>query len=382
MRLALRLAARGRGTTAPNPMVGALVVRSGQILAKGYHRKAGEAHAEVLALRAAGKGARGGTLYVTLEPCSHTAKRTPPCTEAILASGVRRVVVGMIDPNPQVGGKGVSLLRKAGLDVTTGVCEEACRQLNDGYLSVMTRGRPLVTLKLAATLDGKIATASGDARWVTGEAARRWVHRLRAASDAVLVGVNTVMRDDPELTVRHVRGRNPIRVILDGRLRIPLTARVLDTSAAPTRIATVSASGGTISLRKRRALEKRGAEVLLLPADGKGRVDLRALLVALARRDVQRLLIEGGGEMAASALRAGVVDQVCWFQAPIILGGVDAKCAVGGQSPRRMAEALRLTHVRIRRVGEDWLITGEVEKQSRVRSQESRVKKIKKTSDS
>jgi diaminohydroxyphosphoribosylaminopyrimidine deaminase/5-amino-6-(5-phosphoribosylamino)uracil reductase len=264
----------------------------------------------------------------------------------------------MIDPNPRVKGDGVARLRKSGVAVTTGVLEEACRQLNEGYISVMTRGRPFVILKLAATLDGKIATASGDSQWVTGEAARQWAHRLRAESDAVLVGVNTVIRDDPELTVRRVPGRNPIRIILDGRLRIPLTASVLDPSKAPTRVATVR----PVSSRKRRALEKRGAELLLLPRSerGKGRVDLRALLEALARRDVQRLLIEGGGEVAASALRAGVVDRVCWFQAPLILGGVDARCAVGGESPRRMAEALRLTHVRIRRVGEDWLIWGEL----------------------
>lgn len=354
----LALAAQGRGLTSPNPMVGALVVSDGAAVGEGVHRRAGEPHAEVEALRAAGPEARGASLYVNLEPCVHRG-RTPPCVDALLEAGIRRVVVGCLDPNPVVNGRGVEALRQAGVEVTVGVREEEARVLNRAFFKFIATGRPLVTLKTAMTLDGKIAAWDGASRWITGEAARAEGHRMRAGADAILVGVGTVLRDDPELTVRlpELGPREPLRVVVDSRLRTPPEARLLKVGApARTLIACVAGAPAEAA----RALSARGVEVLGCPARD-GRVDLDALLADLARRGVVSLLAEGGGELHASLLEAGLVDRVAIFVAPLLLGGRHAPGPVGG-SGRGLKEALRLGALEVRRIGRDLLIEADLER--------------------
>jgi len=357
MALALRLAAKARGRTSPNPMVGAVVVKGGRVIASGYHRKAGEPHAEAVALQKAGKAAKGATLYVTLEPCSHTNKRTPPCSPIVIASGVKRVVVAMIDPNPRVSGGGITAIRKAGIEVVSGVLEQEARKLNEAFIKHVTTGMPFVTLKTAQTLDGKIATAKGESKWITGEAARMEGHRLRDRNDAILVGVATVLADDPSLTARIPGGRDPLRIILDSDLRTPPTAKVIrQRSTNRTCIATLERSARTGRLE---ALLDAGAEVLL--AKGRdNRVDLRSLMKVLGGFGITSVLIEGGAEVNASALKAGIVDKVVLFIAPTLMTGKDSLCSVGGSSPNRLAQAIKLREVTSRFVGQDLLVEGYV----------------------
>ncbi len=350
MRVCLREAARARGRQRPNPMVGALVVSGGRVLARGHHARAGEAHAEICALAALGrKPPRGSTLYVTLEPCSHHG-RTPPCAEAVLRAGFSRVVIAMRDPFPLVDGRGMKALRAGGVAVEVGVCEAEARALNAPWLSVVERGRPLVTLKLAVTLDGRIAARGGDARWVTGEASRRVVHRMRDASDAILVGVGTVLADDPGLDVRGVRAsRDPVRVVLDSRLRTPVDARLL--APGPGVIIFASANA---SRARERALRARGAEVVRCRGT---RPEPAEVLAELARRGILSLLVEGGGQVAAAFLGARLVDRAAFFVAPKLVGA-DGVPAVGSLGIGRMAEALSLAEPRVRRLGDDVLIEG------------------------
>lgn len=361
MALALRLAAKARGRTHPNPMVGAVVVAGNRIVGRGYHRRAGGPHAEILALRQAGRQARGATLYLTLEPCCHLDKRTPPCVPAILRAGIARVVVAMADPNPRVGGKGLRALRKAGLTVELGCRRQEAEALNPDYVQWMRQGRPYVTLKAAVTLDGKIATAAGESQWITGKEARRYGHLLRSQADAVLVGLGTVLADDPQLTVRvgpqpALRAiRQPLRVVLDSRLRIPLRARVLRDSPGRTCIATTARA----PRRRIGQIEDMGASVVVLPEEG-GRVSFRACLAMLARIGVSSVLIEGGSEVNASALRAGLVNRAVFIVAPRLLGGQDAKGAIGGRSPRRLAQSFSLSDLKLQRLGGDLAISGEV----------------------
>lgn len=355
MAQALALAWRGAGQTSPNPPVGAVVVRQGRIVGTGYHRRAGELHAEVVALRQAGGRARGATLYVTLEPCCHLNKRTPPCVPFIIAGGVARVVSATRDPNPRVRGRGFAALRRAKLRVHVGVGAAEAERLIEPYRRLVTTGRPFVTLKVAATLDGKIATAQGESRWITDRRARKMVHLMRAHSDAILVGIGTILADDPSLTVRTgpPRGRAPLRVVLDPSLRIPTTARVLSDGQAPTLVVTTSAGTPT----KRATLVRKGTHVVVLPARH-GRISWRGLLKALGRRGIAALLIEGGAEVNASALREGVVDRLFFFLAPKILGGRDAISAVGGESPKSLREALPLKVTSVTQVGSDILVEG------------------------
>ncbi len=362
MSLALRLAAKGLGRTSPNPMVGAVVVSKGRIVGQGYHRKAGGPHAEVFALRQAGPRARGGTLYVTLEPCSHTGKRTPPCVPLVIASQIRRVVVAMVDPNPLVKGRGIRQLRRAGIRVDLGCCREQAEALNVAYCHWITTGRPFVILKAGMTLDGKIATASGEAKWITGDAARRHVHQLRSRVDAIMVGIGTILRDDPELTARiggragRLAARQPLRIVVDSRLRLPLDARVTSVGNG---VATLVAATTNAPRAKLKQLEARGIEVLVFPSRD-GRVPLPTLLSALAKRGITSLLLEGGSELNASALRAGLVDRVMLYVAPRLLGGRDAIGLIGGPSPARLGEAVDLHRLSIRRIGNDRLIQGDV----------------------
>ena len=354
MTRALRLAAKGRGRTSPNPMVGAVIASKGRIVGEGYHHRAGEPHAEVLALRKAGARARGGTLYVSLEPCCHTRKRTPPCAPLLIASGLRRVVVAMLDPNSQVKGRGVSRLRRAGIDVTVGCCREAAERLNEAYIHWVTTGRPFLTLKAAMTLDGKIATAHGESRWITGEEARLQVHRLRSQVDAVMVGIGTVLSDDPQLTARLPGGtvRQPARILLDSRLRIPLHAKVLAASGNSEVLIATTTHAPKSRIKE---LERLGVTVLILPAE-QGRVSLTACLVELGKRGVTSILLEGGSEMNASAFSAGVVNRLQLYVAPSMLGGHDAKGLIGGTSPKSLTEAIPLKDVVVKRIGHDFLI--------------------------
>ncbi|HVG02273.1 MAG TPA: bifunctional diaminohydroxyphosphoribosylaminopyrimidine deaminase/5-amino-6-(5-phosphoribosylamino)uracil reductase RibD, partial [Nitrospira sp.] len=296
MTLALRLAAKGRGFTSPNPMVGAVVVSRGTIIGQGSHRKAGGPHAEVIALSQAGSRAKGGSLYVTLEPCSHLKKRTPPCVPLIVKSGVRRVVVAMVDPNPQVRGRGLAQLKRAGIKIEVGCAETEARQLNEAYAHWVQTGRPFTILKAGMTLDGKIATAAGESQWITDEAARAQAHRLRAGVDAILVGVGTVLRDNPKLTARlsdergRLARRQPLRIVADSRLRIPLKAAVLQyQEAAHTLIATTNAA----SIRKIERLRGKGIDVVVLPNSG-GHVNLSTLWTTMGLLGVTSLLVEGG----------------------------------------------------------------------------------------
>jgi diaminohydroxyphosphoribosylaminopyrimidine deaminase/5-amino-6-(5-phosphoribosylamino)uracil reductase len=354
VRRALRLAARGRGRTSPNPMVGAVIVKRGAVVGEGYHQQVGGPHAEVWALQAAGRDARGATVYVTLEPCCHHG-RTPPCTDALIASGVKRVVAAQLDPDARVSGAGVRQLEKAGVRVDVGVLEEQARRLNEGYLKRIATGLPFVSLKAAMSLDGKIATAGGESRWITGERARRVAHRMRAEHDAIMVGAETALADDPELTVRLAKGRDPLRIVVDSRGRIPATARLLRTGDRPPIIVVTEAAPAA----SRSRLASAGAQVWVSPSV-EGRVDLGWLLRKLAENGVNSLLIEGGGTLAAGALAAGVVDRVYFFLAPLILGGSEARSPVEGDGVSRLAVAWRIQSMRVRRIGEDLLITGEV----------------------
>jgi diaminohydroxyphosphoribosylaminopyrimidine deaminase/5-amino-6-(5-phosphoribosylamino)uracil reductase len=354
MRLALRLARRGLGRTSPNPPVGAVVVARNAVAGRGFHSRAGLPHAEIEALRAAGKRARGATVYVTLEPCAHHG-RTPPCTEALVAAGVRRVVVGTADPNPHVPSDGMGRLRAAGIDVVTGVLTAECAALIAPFRKHVTSGLPWVTLKLAASLDGRIATVTGDARWITGEDSRRYAHRLRAEHDAILVGAETVRCDDPELTCRLRGGRNPLRVVLDGRLRVPAAARVVATATStPTLVLT----GRRVPVARLRPLVACGAEVVQLP-DVDGRLAWRAVLRTLGRRGVMSVLIEGGATVAAAALRAGGVDRLLIFVAPTLIGG-DGVPMVGALGVRRVARALRTGPLVVRRFAADLLVATDI----------------------
>ncbi len=358
MRMALRLAAKARGRTSPNPMVGALVVRNGVVISRGYHRKAGEPHAEALALARAGDAARGATLYVTLEPCSHRGKRTPPCAPLVVSSGVARVVIAMADPNRQVAGGGIRTLQSAGIEVLAGVLRDEAEKLNEAYARHITTGMPFVTLKIAETLDGRIATASGESKWITGEEARREGHHLRDGNDAILVGINTVLKDDPALTTRLPKGRDPLRVVVDSRLRIPLKAKVLtQRSGAPT----IVASLGRAPKAKRTALQKAGIEVVTT-REKDGRVDLRDLMKQLGKRGVMSVLIEGGSEINASALKTGIVDKVVIFVAPMLMSGRDSKGCIGGASPARLSSAVALRDMTVRPVGKDLMIEAYVER--------------------
>lgn len=350
MRLALDLARQGEGRTSPNPTVGAVAVRDGVVVGRGFHAQAGGPHAEVGAFDEAGDRAAGATLYVTLEPCSHHG-RTPPCADLILSRGISRVVCAMVDPDPRVSGRGIERLRKAGVEVTVGVLEAEARRLNAFYVKHRTTGLPFVILKLAQSLDGRIATASGDSRWITGEAARDRAHLLRSRVDAVLVGVGTVIADDPRLTVRRVAGRDPARVVVDSALRIPGMARAF----GPGRTIVATTEGADEG--RARKLRERGAEVWRLPSTA-GRVDLRALMAELGRQGFLSVMIEGGAAVAASALKAGVVDQAQVFIAPRVIGA--GLGAVGDLGIERVAEGIRLTDVEVEHVGDDLLYIASV----------------------
>jgi diaminohydroxyphosphoribosylaminopyrimidine deaminase/5-amino-6-(5-phosphoribosylamino)uracil reductase len=354
---ALRLAAEGFGRTSPNPMVGAVVVRDDRVVGEGAHLRAGEPHAEAIALSVAGAAARGAACYVSLEPCAHVG-RTPPCADALVRAGVARVIAACRDPNPRVDGQGLARLRAAGIEVTVGIREAEARALNRAFVCAVTEGRPHVTLKAALTLDGKIAAADGSSRWITGEAARLEGHRLRFAADAILVGIGTVLADDPRLTIRHpeLPPKEPWRVVADSRLRMGPDAEVLR-AGDPARV--IVACVAPAPAGPAAAIRARGARVLELPGDEDGRVDLRALLGDLRALDVIAVLVEGGSELAGALVEAHLVDRVAFFVAPRLLGGRGAPGSVGGRG-RPLKDALALVDLRTRRLGDDLLIEADV----------------------
>ncbi len=352
MRRALALARKGVGRTSPNPAVGCVIVRDNVVVGEGWHQKAGTPHAEVHALRQAGALASGADLYVTLEPCSHFGK-TPPCADALVDARVARVFIGMIDPNPRVSGSGIAKLRSAGIEVISGLLESACFSINRPFIKQVTTGLPYVTLKSAMTMDGRTGTASGDSRWVTGESARKMVHRLRGTHDSIMAGVGTVLADDPQLTCRVRRGHDPLRVIIDSTLRIPAKAEVLHVkSKASTLIATISTDSAKIA-----PLKAYGAEILQCKARD-GRVDLLDLLYRLGSRGVQSILLEGGAELAGAMLREQLIDRCIFFYAPKLVGG-DGVGLFSGSGVERMADAIRLSGVSVGIIGEDIIVEGE-----------------------
>lgn len=353
LRRALVLARRGQGRVTPNPLVGAVVVRNGRVVGEGWHRRFGGAHAEVEALARAGRKARGATIYVTLEPCAHHGK-TPPCTDAIRAAGVTRVVAAMRDPNPRVAGGGARKLARAGLGVRVGLLEAEARALNPGFVSAAERGRAHVTLKLAASLDGCVATAGGDSRWITGPLARKEAHRLRAAHDGVVVGGRTVRTDDPELTVRHVRGVDPARIVLDPRLESSPEARWLTRATARRIIVTTRRATAARRLRFAAA----GAEVWDAPEDRRGGVSLSWFVRRAASEGVLSLLVEGGGRLAGAFLSAGLVDRLALFTGPLLLG--DGRRFSAGLRVPRVEGAPRIRVTRWKRLGDDALVEGDL----------------------
>jgi len=356
MKEAIRLAAKGLGRTSPNPVVGAVIVRDGRVIASGYHKKAGQNHAEVEALsRIDGKGRADDILYVTLEPCNHYG-RTPPCTEAILKSGVRNVVVGMLDPNPAVNGGGAGFLRRNGVNVVSGVLEAECRRLNEVFEKFITTGRPFVTAKSALTLDGWSAASTGHSRWITNERSREFVHRLRDRCDGIMTGVGTIIADDPSLTARpkNRRGRDPVRIIVDTRLRIPHNAKVLNHNSSAKTILAVGDGAPSALLQD---INKTGVSIMTCPIKD-GRIDLNALMDALGKMLITSLLVEGGAGIMGSMIKEKLIDKFHIFKAPRILGGDDGIPMARGKGPERMDQAIRLRDIDIKRFGEDILITG------------------------
>ncbi|MDH3474700.1 MAG: bifunctional diaminohydroxyphosphoribosylaminopyrimidine deaminase/5-amino-6-(5-phosphoribosylamino)uracil reductase RibD [Rhodospirillales bacterium] len=354
MRAALALARRGLGRVAPNPAVGCVLVKDARIVGRGWTQAGGRPHAETEALARAGEAARGATAYVTLEPCSHHGK-TPPCAEALIAAGIARSVVALEDPDPRVSGRGLTLLREAGIAVDSGLLAEAAAGVNAGYLMRTRTGRPLVTLKLATTLDGRIATRGGESRWITGHLARARAHLLRAESDAVLVGSGTAVTDNPRLDVRlpGLEGRSPLRVLLDGRLRLPLTHDLV-VRAGEQATCLVTRPGNDPD--RLAAYRDAGVELLEVPEDTEGNVSIAAALKALGGRGLNTVMVEGGGRVAAGLLRAGLVDRLVWFRAPRVIGG-DGLPAVAGFGLEHLAGAPGFSLVSAERAGEDLVET-------------------------
>jgi diaminohydroxyphosphoribosylaminopyrimidine deaminase/5-amino-6-(5-phosphoribosylamino)uracil reductase len=355
MRLALKLAQRARGQTNPNPLVGAVVVKRGKVLGQGYHLRAGQAHAEVIALDKAGSAARGGRLYVNLEPCCHFGQ-TPPCVDRIKDGGIKEVIFAMSDPNPLNNGKGARFLRRHGIKVVSGVLQAQARQINQVFIKYITRQLPFVTVKVAQSLDGKIATVSGDSRWISSSSSRKLVHRLRSRVDAILVGINTVLKDDPLLNCRlngHLYKRQPQKVIVDSRLRLRPNLKIFSSrSPAPVIIAT------TRFAPREKVLYFRKQAKVIVAQDQEKKVDLEDLLRRLAKEGLSHILIEGGGKIIASALEKGLVDKMIVFISSKVIGGSNAPTAVEGKGINSIKQAARLAGMKFKRLGPDLVIEG------------------------
>lgn len=356
MKRALQLARRGEKRVSPNPMVGAVIVKRNQIIGEGFHRRFGGDHAEINALRSASGSVAGATIYITLEPCCHHGK-TPPCVESLIAEKPARVVIGMSDPNPLVCGGSIERLVKAGIPTTVGILETECRRLNERFIKFIQTRTPFVTLKFAQTLDGRIATADGHSHWISSPASLKFAHTLRAVHDGILVGSGTLLKDDPELTVRLVKGRHPIRIIVDTRLRLPLDARVLQNQD---KARTIIAATEAASRKKRTALDKMGIETILIDADRHQHVDLAKLMIELGKRDISSVLVEGGAGIITSVLRQRLADRMIVVIAPRILGmGIEA---VGNLGIRVMDDALKICVRQVTRKGGDLILDGQIQK--------------------
>jgi diaminohydroxyphosphoribosylaminopyrimidine deaminase/5-amino-6-(5-phosphoribosylamino)uracil reductase len=354
MGIAIRLARKGIGKTSPNPMVGAVIVANGKIIGQGYHKRCGDHHAEINAINSTKKNIKGSTFYITLEPCSHYG-RTPPCVDALIQENPERVVVGSLDPNPEVNGRGIKILRSKGIKVDVGICESECRQLNEHYFKFVKTGMPYITVKYAQTLDGRIATKSGDSQWISSEASRRYVHHLRGINDGIMVGAGTVAADNPQLTVRHVKGKNPFRIIVDSKLRIPIKSSVLtDINSHLTIIATTS-SAPTVKIT---AIKKLGVEVWVARKERDGRVSLRDLLKKLGKREIVSVLVEGGSEVITSLLKANLVDKMIIPIAPKIIGkGLEA---IGDLKINKINKAIRFSSFKTMKKGDDIIFEGTI----------------------
>jgi len=347
MKLALKLAEKGR--TSPNPKVGCVITRFGFIVGKGYHQKAGMPHAEIEALKDAGSWARGGTMYVTLEPCSHHGK-TPPCANAIIRAGIKKVVIAMKDPNPLVNGEGIRRLKQAGIKVVAGVMENEAKKLNEMWVKYIATKSPFVTLKAAVSMDGKIATKTNDSKWITGIESRHFAHILRNRHDAVVVGINTVLKDNPQLTARIKDGRNPLRIILDSKLKIPLESNVLNDGNVL--IVTTKKHNAEAKI----LLDEKKYNILVMDSD---KIILKDLMQELGKRNITSVLIEGGSEVFTSALEEGIVDKAIFFIAPKLIGGDDSVSVIGGKGIEKISQALRLENVKIARLGDDAVVEGD-----------------------
>ncbi len=359
MRLALELAGNAKGRTSPNPLVGAVIVKDNRVVGCGWHRKAGTPHAEIHALRQAGELARGADVYVTLEPCAHYGK-TPPCANALVEAGVKRVYAAIKDPNPKVAGGGFRVLKEAGVEVYYGFLEDEARRLNEVFLKWIEYKQPFIALKVAMTLDGKIATASGESKWITNEKSREYGYKLRDIYDGIMVGINTVISDDPLLTARVEGGKNPVRIILDSKLRIPLNAKVLIDKSARTIIATTADADKD----RIKHLSKMGAEILLVDGYDTANhgVNIERLLTMLAERDICSILVEGGGEVNGSLVEHKLVDKIYFFIAPKLIGGKQARNPVLGKGILHLDDALLLEDMKCENLAGDILITGKVKK--------------------
>lgn len=355
MARALELARRGIGHTRSNPMVGAVLVKHGQIIGEGWHQQYGGAHAEVNAFASCKEDPEGATLYVTLEPCSHYGK-TPPCADLIIRKKVTRVVTSMVDPNPLVAGRGIEKLRQAGISVSVGLMEEECRHLNEVFLKFVTEKLPFVLYKAAMSLDGKTACFTGDSQWISSEASRKEVHQMRAQYAGIMTGIGTILADDPRLTARVDGAEDPVRIIADSQLRIPLNAKVLHESGRTILLTTSQASE-----EKKKEVQALGAEIIV--ADGPhNKVDLKQAMTHLALMGIDGILLEGGSTLAEAALETGIVDKICFYVAPLLIGGKAAPSPVGGIGAAHLPEAVRIKNAAVERCGADFKITGYIEK--------------------
>ena len=354
MRMAIRLARKGIGKTSPNPMVGAVIVKEGKVIGQGYHKKCGDNHAEINAINSVKGGIRGSTFYITLEPCSHYG-RTPPCVDTLIKKGLRRVVVGTLDPNPEVNGKGIKILRSKGIKVDVGILDTECRKLNECYFKYIKTGIPYITVKYAQTLDGRIATKTGDSQWISSEASRKYVHNLRAINDCIMVGAGTIAADNPQLTVRHVKGKNPLRIIVDSKLRIPIKSSVLkDKDSHLTIVATTSKAPAT----KITAIKKLGVEVLVVKKEKNGKVSLSSLLKELGKKEIMSVLVEGGSEVVTSLLKVNLVDKMIIPISPRIIGkGLEA---IGDLNINKISNAIKFSSFKTMKKGDDLIFEGTI----------------------
>lgn len=352
MKMAIELAKKGEGNVSPNPMVGAVIVKDGKVIGQGYHEKCGEGHAEVNAFKSLKEDPSEATMYVTLEPCSHYGK-TPPCADLIIKNKISKVIIGMVDPNPLVAGKGIEKLKNAGIEVEIGVLESECIKLNEVFIKYITAKRPFVVLKAAMSIDGKIATKTGESKWISCEDSRLQVHKLRNKLSGIMVGVNTVIKDNPELTCRLENGNSPIRIIVDSTLRIPLNSKVLNNKDNKTIIATTN----KVDMAKVEEISEMNAKVLIID-EKDGRVDLNKLMAKLGELNIDSILLEGGAILNYSALEEKIVDKVMMYISPKIIGGEESKTPIGGYGIDKLNNAFKLKNLKTSIVGEDILVEG------------------------